>query len=78
MVIVPLESSFGTKTQADQRAIIAGLQAPSVGAGLKGTVVPVWLSGNRMMFIAPQSWHPFFKSLDMNRVMATVNKQLSW
>jgi hypothetical protein len=78
MVIVPLEPTFGMKTEADQRAIISELQAASVGAGLKGTVVPVWLSGNRMMFIAPQPWHPFFRGLDMNTIMASVNKELSW
>ena len=78
IVIVPLESDFGMRTEADQQAIIAELQAHSMGAGLRGTVVPVWLSGNRLMFIAPQPWHPFFRSLDMHRVMASVNKELSW
>ncbi|MBS1840091.1 MAG: hypothetical protein JSS69_15005 [Acidobacteria bacterium] len=78
MVIVPLEPDFGNKTESAQQQIIADLQAHSVAAGLRGTVVPVWLSGRRMMFIAPQPWHPFFTNLDINTVLRNVNKELFW
>jgi hypothetical protein len=78
MVIVPLDSSFGHKTSADQEAIIADLQMHSLAAGLAGTVVPVWEQSGRMAFIAPTPWHPFFKSLSLQAVFANVNKELSW
>ena len=79
MIIVPLDSAFGHKISQDQQAIIADLQAHATGAGLAGTVVPVWdAGGGRMGFIAPQPWHPLFSSLDLRRIFASINKELSW
>ena len=78
LVVVPLDSSFGHKTQSDQQAAIAELQARSTNAGLAGTVVPVWDSGGgRMAFIAPPNWHSFFKSIDLRWVGLNINKNLS-
>lgn len=78
MIIVPLDSSFGNKIQADQAAVISDLQTHARGAGLAGKVVPVWESGGRMEFIAPRPWHPFFKGLSMQAIALNLNKQLSW
>ncbi len=79
MVIIPLESSFGSKSSQDQQAIIADLQIHSRSAGLAGIVVPVWDgAGGRMAFIAPHQWHPFFTSLNLQFVFANINKELSW
>jgi hypothetical protein len=79
MVIIPLESSFGSKSSQDQQTIIADLQIHSRAAGLAGIVVTVWEgSGGRMAFIAPRPWHPFFQSLNLQFVFANVNKELSW
>ena len=79
MVVVPLESSFGHKTSNDQQQIISELQVHARAAGLAGTVVPVWdTGGGRMSFIAPQPWHPFFKSLNLRTVWTNINKELSW
>jgi len=78
MVIVPLTSAFGSNSSDDQRAIITDLQAHSLDAGLKGTVVPVWESAGRMNFIAPRPWHPFFESLSMRFITANLNRVLSW
>lgn len=78
MIIVPLESSFGNKSNDDQHAGIAKLQARARGAGLAGTIVPVWESGGRISFIAPTPWHPLFKSLSMVGVMRNINKEPSW
>jgi hypothetical protein len=78
MVIVPLDSTFGQKSQDQQGEIVDDLQSHSVGAGLKGTVVPVWDNHGRMAFIAPRPWHPFFQSLSLQRVFANINKQISW
>ena len=78
LIIVPLESSFGSLTSQDQHEQIANLQAHSRGAGLAGTVVPVWDSGGRMAFIAPTRWHPFFQSINLQWVAMNINRQLSW
>lgn len=79
MVIVPLDRTFGHKTESDQQALASELQARARGAGLRGTVVPVWdQGGGRMGFIAPKPWHPFFRGLNLASVAASVNRELSW
>lgn len=78
MVIVPLDSSFGYKSQQEQSEVIGELQLRSTSAGLRGTVVPVWESSGRMAFIAPRPWHPFFQSLSLPMVYANLNKELHW
>ncbi|MGC2788114.1 MAG: hypothetical protein WA397_30630, partial [Roseiarcus sp.] len=78
MVIVPLNSAFGSQSSDQQDAAISDLQRHSMAAGLRGTVVPVWESGGRFHFIAPRPWHSFFASLSMRHVAANVNKELSW
>jgi hypothetical protein len=77
MIIVPLSHDFGLKSSAAQREIIARLQVAARAAGLGGTTVPVWEAGGRMMFIAPQPWHPFFRSIDLGFVAANINKRLT-
>jgi hypothetical protein len=76
---VPLNSSFGHKTPQDQDDITAELQAHASGAGLAGTVFPVWdAGGGRMAFKAPPNWHPFFRSLSLHSVHANINKEIYW
>lgn len=79
LIIVPLESRFGSLSSDDQDATIRDLQLHANGAGLAGRVVPVWDSGSgRMAFIAPQQWHPFFSSISLQWVGLNLKKQLSW
>jgi hypothetical protein len=79
LIIIPLEASFGNLTQPDQQKTIALLQLHATGAGLRGTVVPVWDSGTgQMFFIAPERWHPFFRSIGLAWVAANINRELSW
>ena len=78
LIIVPLESRFGSKPTADQHAAIAEIQVAARSAGLAGTVVPVWLSGGRMSFIAPSQWHSYFGRLHWNQIQASINRTLSW
>lgn len=77
LIIVPLDSSFGNKTQSEQSETIASLQLCASSAGLAGKVVPVWREGSSHRFIAPQQWHPFFKSIGWNQIMASINKELT-
>ena len=79
IIIVPLESSFGYKSDSEQAAIIDELQSHARGAGLGGTIVPVWDDGGgRMKFIAPRPWHPFFQGLSLTSVYANLNRELYW
>jgi len=79
MIIVPLESIFGSQSSTSQQEIIAALQLHTRAAGLAGKVVPVWDGGGgRMSFIAPRPWHPFFIELNLNLVVRMINKYVSW
>jgi len=79
LIIIPLERSFGFKSEQDQHQAIAELQERSANAGLRGVVVPVWDNGGgRMGFIAPQNWHPFFRSINLRFVTANLNREIFW
>jgi hypothetical protein len=78
LIIIPLEHHFGQKTKAEQDGIIAELQVHATGAGLAGTVVPVWPQGSAMSFIAPHQWHPFFKGISLQWVGLNINKEIFW
>lgn len=77
LIIAPLDSSFNHQTSHSQHQFIASLQAYAESAGLAGTVVPVWLSGRSMKFIAPQGYHPFFRSISWNWVVTNINRELT-
>lgn len=77
LIIIPLDSSFGNKSETDQHEIISALQACASSAGLAGAVVPIWREGSGHRFIAPSNWHPFFKSFSWNDVMRNINKELT-
>lgn len=78
LIIIPLNSSFGHRTQAEQQEIVDELQLHANAAGLKGTVVPVWESLGRMRFLAPSRWHAFFQSINLQFVRANLNKYILW
>ncbi len=77
LIIVPLDSAFGYKSQREQNEIIGSLQLCARAAGLGGTVVPVWREGNSHRFVAPSSWHSFFKSLSYQAIVNSLNKDLT-
>jgi hypothetical protein len=77
MIIIPMDSQFGQKTSAQQNQTIAALQQCASSAGLAGTVVVVWRTGNRHNFIAPPQWQSFFRTLPWNTIIANLNKVLT-
>ncbi|MCA9111093.1 MAG: hypothetical protein KDA52_14170 [Planctomycetaceae bacterium] len=78
LIIAPVNSSFHHMSAAEQTETIDAIEAAAHSAGLKGTVVPVWQVGDRMGFIAPQPWHPFFRSISWSDVLTNVNREVSW
>lgn len=79
MIIVPLDSSFGSKSSSDQQEFIAAFEFAAHQAGLAGTVVAIWLSGRNVKFIAPSPWHPFFRSPNIWRLVnGNLNKTLTF
>jgi hypothetical protein len=77
MIIVPLDDDFDDKVDAEKHRTMDALQTYASSAGLRGTVVPVWMArSGRMSFIAPKPWHPFFSTLSMHAVYANLNKEL--
>lgn len=77
MIVVPLDDDFDLKLDTEKRKTADALQMYATSAGLRGTVVPVWMARNgRMSFIAPRPWHSFFASLSMSAVHANLNREL--
>jgi len=77
MIIIPVDSSVGSKTQNQQNELSNSLQIFANDAGLAGSICLVWTSGNRFNFLAPNQWHSFFKSIDMRFVRTNINKKLT-
>jgi hypothetical protein len=73
LIIVPVNWTMAAKPPAVRKEIIATLQSSATGAGLKGSVVPVWQSGKGMYFIAPEKWRPFFRSISYEFVQEKIN-----
>ena len=78
LIIIPLAEDFDQQSLTDQKKAISQLQSHARSAGLAGTVVPVWLSGDKMKFIAPPNWHSYFQSINMSFIWTNVNKEIFW
>ena len=79
LIIVHMAASFGGRSRAEQQEIVDELQMKAAKAQLAGAVVPVWdAGGGRLSFLAPDSWHPFLKSMTLRAVLKLVNRELSW
>jgi hypothetical protein len=74
MIVVPMGADFGRLPDGQQQSIMAELQVWAGSAGLRGRVAIVWPGG----FRAPRPWHPFFRTLPIQAVLAGINKRLSW
>ncbi|MGE0597436.1 MAG: hypothetical protein AB7P07_13815 [Hyphomonadaceae bacterium] len=78
LIIIPLKKHFGYKSLDEQQQMIRGFQDRAVAAGLKGTVVPVWVSGETFSYIAPPQAETFMKGVTLEWVAANINKSLQW
>ncbi len=78
IVVILVNAEFAFKPADEQSNIISKLQRQSTSAGMKGTVVPVWQSGDRMSFVAPKQWHRFFQSLSFEAIQKNINREIAW
>jgi len=79
MIILPLETSFGSMPPKAQKSFTNEVQARANRAGLAGIIVPVWDMGDvRMGFIAPTGWHPFFQTIGLPWIYASLNREIFW
>ncbi len=74
MIVVPMGADFGRLSDGQQEDFMSELQVRANAAGMRGTVAIVWPGG----FRAPRPWHPFFRTLPIQAVLANINKRLSW
>ncbi len=78
MILIPLERSYGSRSNSEQNEIRDALQIYARSAGLAGSVVTVWdAGGGRMGFLGPSQWRPFLSSIGLNQVFASINKTLT-
>lgn len=78
MIIAPLDPTFHNRTQEDKEDFMDALQIAATSAGLAGAVVLIWRVGRSVHFIAPQPWHPFFRSQGIyETVLANINKEIT-
>jgi hypothetical protein len=78
MLLFPLSSAFGQKTQADQNASLLELELRARAAGLAGRAAAFWERGNRTYYLGPDNWRGFLESMSVDDVMANVNQRISW
>lgn len=76
IIIVPFGTRFSMKNKTDREETVRGVQRAAKEAGLKGTVVPVWPVEQGIQFIAPEPWHPFFRSITMPWVEQNLNREI--
>jgi len=79
LIIIPVDDMFRLKSSTDQNGVRDEFQLRANAAELAGTVVLVWEAGGNLMgFLAPNSFHPYFRSLNLPFVWQNVNRELSW
>jgi hypothetical protein len=78
LVIIPLDSAFGHRSQDEQKHLLAEFEIHTSAAGLAGHVALVWDSGGRASFLGPKNWHQFLEGINLNYVISRLNKQISW
>lgn len=78
LIIIPLKKHFGYKSLDEQQQMLRMFQDRAKSAGLSGTVVPVWMSGEHLSFIAPPQAQEFMRGIDLDWIAKNINKSLQW
>jgi hypothetical protein len=79
LIIFPVEAGFGRLAGLDQDRELAFLGSRASSAGLHGTAVAVWETGQgKVTFRAPVACYGFLAGINLKFVMANVNREISW
>jgi hypothetical protein len=78
IIIVPVDRSYGSQSQADQNKTRNALQIAATSAGLAGQVIIAWEGGSgRVGTLAPREWSQFCSSLSWPFIARNINKTLT-
>ncbi len=77
LVIVLVNKSFFYGNEFEQARWFAGFQRCVRSGNLNGDTVLISDENGKLRFYAPNSWHNFLRSIDINWVKSRVNKQLT-
>jgi hypothetical protein len=69
--------AFAKLRPGDQARHMGRLQASAEGAGIAGTVVPVWKSGDSFEFLAPETFAHFLSNVGWNDILSNVSGQIT-
>lgn len=65
MIIFPLDSSFGSKTDQALSELLEELERRAHATGLAGRAVAIWERGNQTHYLGPRPWQAFLQSISM-------------
>jgi hypothetical protein len=77
MIIIPVSSEVSCMSNTKKNELKCSLQAFANDAGLAGEVCLVWNRGQHFHFLAPQPWHGFFSSVNMQFITGNINRELT-
>lgn len=78
LVIIPLESAFGSKTPGQKAEALVLFELHTRAAGLAGRVALIWATGAGADFLGPKNWHQFLASIDYGYAISRINRTISW
>lgn len=79
LILVPLESAFGTKPRVEQQWLIDRIGKAARDMQMPGVVILVWDRGDgRIGFRAPLSLHSYVKTLSLVEIMSRIDGTLGW
>lgn len=76
VIIVPLASRYGKLSVEEKDALIQHFQNAATAMQWSGRVVPMWMEGKGIRFIAPPEWYEFFRTLKWKVLMRNLNREL--
>jgi hypothetical protein len=78
VILVPVDSAFGHKSEDEQSDSIAALQKCAEEQGLQGQVIPVWnAGGGKIQFRAPRQWMRYCRTITLNGVENKINAEFT-
>ena len=78
-LLLPVESSFGQKTDEEQRAFVEECQSGALASELQGAIVVVWEDDKgHTQFRSPLSFRAVCNDWTLRRVLAGLNQEIAY